>query len=148
MRRNQAIVSSSGWTIAQATPSAVCLYRTFTSREARKPSRSRYCQSSRRLTPIQPGRACTRTTGNREGAGGDPCAGAAACGFARCSTTVPVVVTPALICFTPGPVVGLRAQLQHFRTRLTLGRADQRFGHVVPRPGPQGLRDALQDAPV
>src|SRR5262245_17034099 len=39
----------SGWSTTQATPSAVCLYRTRTSRPSRSAKRSRAASSSRRL---------------------------------------------------------------------------------------------------
>src|SRR5262249_11242232 len=47
-------IMSAGCRTAQATPSSVCLYRTLTSRHARKKSRSRKCHSSAKLMSCQP----------------------------------------------------------------------------------------------
>ena len=46
-----------GWTIAQADPSAVCLYRTENSRHIRNPSNSRCDHISSQLIPTHPVRA-------------------------------------------------------------------------------------------
>ena len=48
------IIIINGWSTAQATPRAVCLYRTLTSRQARKKTSSRAFQSSRTFKNCQP----------------------------------------------------------------------------------------------
>src|SRR5688572_7932123 len=47
-------IISAGWSTAHATPSNVCLYRTFTSRQTRKYNSSRKRHSSAKLTSCQP----------------------------------------------------------------------------------------------
>ena len=59
------IIVHSGWTIAQAIPSAVCLYRTRMSRSAMTQNSSRYCQSAARSGRRQ--RRSARTSTRRSG---------------------------------------------------------------------------------
>src|SRR5579883_129633 len=47
-------MAARGWINAQAAPKAVCLYRTFTSRQVRKYNSSRYAQNSLSRNEIQP----------------------------------------------------------------------------------------------
>ena len=49
--------------MAQVTPSAVCLYRTWMFRQVRKNSSSRYSQTSRSLSDTHPWRASMRMGG-------------------------------------------------------------------------------------
>src|SRR5215218_1032210 len=67
-----------GASTAHATPRIACLYRTFTSRQTRKYSSSRWLQSSAQSTAIQPlralmtssGRSCASAGGGGVGADG------------------------------------------------------------------------------
>lgn len=56
---------NSGWMTAQATPRAVCLYRSLTSRRVRNQSSSRYCQTSRRSIARHPRLGRMRVTSGR-----------------------------------------------------------------------------------
>src|SRR6185369_11214596 len=83
-RLNTTIVLS-GWMTAQATPSAVCLYRTFTSRQVRKYSSSRCAHSS--PSPREPhprgGSITTTGTSASPAGGGATWAGCAAASSAE-----------------------------------------------------------------